>query len=596
MMGVVTILAAGIIAQWVAWRLRIPAIVVLLLTGLALGPGLGILDIDELLGHNLEIIVGLSVAVILFEGGLNLKFRDIRDHGPVVARLVTAGVAVTAIVGTVAAATLLDMSWDMALLLGTLLTVSGPTVVLPLLLHVRADKKTTAILRWEGILVDPVGAVLAVLVFEALLAGGGALGLELAGLGLVRAVFFGGGIGLAMGYGVASLERRYLIPDALGAGAGLASVLVAYALSDWLQPESGLVAVTVMGIYLANQKRADMRHLLDFKEDLSQILLGILFIILAARITRADIASLDGWAWLFVAVLVFVARPLATLASTWGSELSIRQRVFLAWMAPRGIVAAAVSAFFALRLEAAGHPEGAVLVPITFLTILATVVLYAVTSRPLARMLGIAGPSAKGILIIGANALARAVARPIHKAGIPVMLVDTNSEAVAAANMEDLPAVRADALDPYFEERHGVEGLGAMWALTPNRTTNALAAVRFTDDFGRADVYQVRVADDTGIDAHLRGRYLWDATYRRLRDRLREGWRIAKTPITEVFTLDSWKAEHPDAIPLYLITRGRIHVYAEDGSLDVEAGDTLVSLTRPEGTSSPSPQRPHPAS
>ncbi len=592
--GVALVLFLGIAAQWLAWRLRIPAILVLLGTGLVLGPGLGILDVEALLGHHLETVVGLSVAIILFEGGLGLRWSEIRAHGPVVARLVTLGVVVTGIIGTVAAVFLLGLPWGIALVLGTVLTVSGPTVVLPLLLHIRPDRQTAAVLRWEGILIDPVGAVLAVLAFEALLAGGGASSAGVAMLGLAKAVAFGGAIGLAAGALITFLEGRFLVPDALGAGAGLASVFAAYAVANVLQPESGLVAVTIMGVFLANQRWADIRHILDFKEDLSQILLGVLFILLAANVSREAILDLDMAAFALVGILVFVARPLAVALSTRGSTLSWRQRVFLSWMAPRGIVAAAAAAFFALRLEAAGVPGGEILVPVTFLTIVTTVILYALTARPLARLLGVAGPPANGVLIIGANSVSRALARPLHEAGIRTLLVDTNVEAVGRANTDGFTAVHGDALDPHFEERQGIEGLGSMWALTPNRTTNSLAAVRFTDHFGRGHVYQVAVSEAESMESHLRGRFLWDGrvTYTEMRDRLRDGWRVTRTPITEQFDLDDWRAEHGDkALGLYRLDKEQqVRVFAEDEPFHAEAGDILVALTPPRGRGAAVPQ------
>lgn len=592
MTGIALILFLGIAAQWVAWRLRIPAILVLLGTGLTLGPGLHFLNVEELLGEHLETVVGLSVAIILFEGGLGLRWKEIRAHGPVVARLVTLGVVVTGIIGTVAAVFLLGLPWGVALVLGTVLTVSGPTVVLPLLLHIRPDRQTAAVLRWEGILIDPIGVVLAVLAFEALLAGGGADSAGVAVLGLAKAVALGGTIGLAAGALITFLESRFLVPDTLGAGVGLASVIAAYALADLVQPESGLFAVTIMGVFLANQRWADIRHILDFKENLSQILLGVLFILLAASVERHAILSLDARAFLFVALLVFVARPLAVLVSTRGSTLSWRQRAFISWMAPRGIVAAAAAAFFALRLDAAGIPGGEVLVTVTFLTIVATVMLYAITGRPVARMLGVAGPPSHGVLVVGANAVARALARPLQEAGLRTLLVDTNAEAVSAANTAGLNAVTGDALSPHFEERHGIEGLGSMWAVTPNRTTNSLAAVRFADHFGRGGVYQVAVSDSEAIEAHLRGRLLWDGrlTYGEMRDRLREGWRVTKTPITDQFGIDEWRAKHGErALGLYRLTdERRVLVFAEDEPFTAEAGDVLVALTPPRAPPAPS--------
>lgn len=579
-LGLIVVL--GVVSQWLAWRLRMPAILFLLAAGFLVGPVTGLLDIDALLGDLLEPVVGLSVGVILFEGGLGLRFREIRAHGPVVARLVTLGVLVTGVVGAVAAHALLGLPWDLAALLGAILTVTGPTVVLPLLRHVRPERHTEAVLRWEGILVDPVGAVLAVLVFEVIQASG-AEGVGVFVQTLAGSVLAGAAIGIAIGYALMVLEARYWIPDHLGAAMGLAAVLGAYVGADAIQEESGLVAATVMGIFLANQKRASIRHLLDFKEDLSQILLGSLFIVLAARLPADAFSALPAGAWWFLGALVLVARPLCVLVSTWGSPLPWRGRAFLAWMAPRGIVAAAVSAFFALRLQDAGRAEAAIFVPITFLIIVGTVALYGLTARPAARLLRVAGPRPQGVLIIGANAIGRALARILEDADITYLLVDTNPDAVTAARVDGRRAQVANALGRHFIEETDLTGIGTLWAITANPETNALAAMRMADEFGRARVYQmpVKLEQEDGVEKHLRGRYLFSGlTYAELRDRVKGGWEVRRTPITSEFGHEDYRRQHgEDAVPLFLVTAGgRIEVFTDEYEPEVEPGKSLVGL------------------
>lgn len=567
--------------QWLAWRVRAPSILLLLLAGFLAGPVTGLLDPDALLGDLLHPIIGLSVAIIVFEGGLGLRLRELGAHGRAVLRLVTLGVAITAAIGALAAWKFLGLPWDLALLLGVILTVSGPTVVLPLLRTVRVSRRLDAVLRWEGILVDPVGAVLAVLLFEAFSHGTGTAGLADAARAIVPTMLIGVAVGALAAWTLIGLEARYWIPDHLVAAVALGFVVLAYSVTNAVVEEAGLVAVTMMGVVLANQQRTDIHHLVDFKENLSQVLLGSLFVLLAARIDLADLADLRVGAIAFVASLIFVARPLAVLASTAGTDVGWRQRAFMAWMAPRGIVAMAVSAFFGLRLEQAGRPEGALFVPVTFLVIVTTVVLYGLTARPVAKLLAVAGPRPEGVLFVGANRFARELARILEEERFPVLLADTDREAILAAKTDGRPARLANPLDPHFDDEVDMAGIGRLWAMTPDASHNHLACVRYASSLGRAKVY--RVADD-GAAATPTGRTLFHArlTYRVLRDRLAGGWTVRRTPMTEKYGLEDHQDRYPDMVPLLLLHEGKMEVFTTDHEPPVTAGKVLVSFVPPE--------------
>lgn len=579
------IIGLGVGMQWLAWRLRMPSILLLLIAGFVVGPIGGWLNPDELFGSLLEPLIAISVAIIVFEGGLGLRFRDIQAHGRPVARLVTVGVVVTAVVGTIAGMRFLELPWDMALLLGVILTVSGPTVVLPLLRTVRPQRDVAAVLRWEGILIDPIGAVLAVLTFEFISHGVSAQNLGATGLALLLTFATGGALGWLGARLMVEMEQRHWIPDHLDGAVGLGLVVGVFVLADAVGDEAGLVAVTIMGIALANQQKVNIRHLVDFKENLSQILLGSLFIILAARIELDDLIDLRVGVIAFIAALVLVARPIAVALSTKGSDFSMRQRALIAWMAPRGIVAAAVSAFFGLRLEAAGRPEGALFVPVTFAVIVVTVALYGLTARPIAKLLGVAGPPAQGILFLGANRVARELATVLHDENIPVILADTNAHAAQAASVAGLKVYRGDALAADLDDRVDLAGIGRMWAMTSNAGLNHLACVRWGRDFGRAKVYHVAVEDagPAPLDRELVGRTLFHSgmTYARLRDRLQNGWDIRRTPITEQFSAQDHREQHGESEPLMLIRDGVIDVFTEDHKPPIRAGCTLVALIPP---------------
>jgi NhaP-type Na+/H+ or K+/H+ antiporter len=368
------IVGAGMVAQWLAWRFQVPSIVALLVAGILLGPVTGVIDPDELLGETLFPLVSLSVALILFEGGLGLPPRELRSTGPVVRRLITVGLAVTFVVGWYSSREIFDISNGAAIMLGAVLVVTGPTVVGPLLRFVRPTGTTGPILRAEGVLIDPIGAFAALLAFEIVLSDT----LDQAALRITWVTFVtivaGAGIGLLAAVALDAALQRYLIPDPLAVPITLAVVIAAFVVSNQVQDESGLLAVTVLGVYLARRDSSTIRHVLEFNESLRTLLISALFILLAARIEADQLRDVALPSVAFLVVLVLVARPIGVLLSSMRTSLTWRERVFLMTMAPRGIVAAAVSAIFAIRLEQEGVADASQIVPIVFLVIIGTIV------------------------------------------------------------------------------------------------------------------------------------------------------------------------------------------------------------------------------
>lgn len=573
----------GIGAQWLAWRLRLPSILLLLLFGFLLGPVLGIIHPDELLGEALFPIVSLAVGVILFEGGLTLKLKELPVSGPVIGRLITVGAVATWIVATLAARFVIGLQWPMAILVGAVLIVTGPTVVGPLLRQIRPKGRAGAILKWEGILIDPVGAVLAVLVFESIRLGEVGNVPVFILLGVLRSLAIGLFFGFLGAGTLITLLRRYLVPDHLQNSVTLLLMFMMFALSDLLAPEGGLLAVTVMGVVMANQSWVPIRHIVEFKENLQILLVGLLFILLAGRINISDLLLIGWGAVIFVVILIVIARPLSVLLSTWGSPLNRSERLFLMWMAPRGIVAASVASVFAFQLSAAGLEGAELLVPIVFLVIVITVIFYGLTAGPVARRLGLAEHEPQGVLFVGASLFSRELAEQLEKHGIRALLLDSNYRSVAESRLAGLQAHHGNALLEDTLEGVDLGGIGRMVAMTSNDEVNTLAVLRYPEIFGRSEVYQLPSAggESYKTPSHLRGRILFgtQTTYDFLEEQIAGGASVKGTPLTNSFTYEEYLAENQGAIPLGLIMPGnRLTLFTADIQPHPRPGQTILSL------------------
>lgn len=583
--SLLAVFALAASAQWLAWVLRLPAILLLLLFGFLAGPVTQTIRPDELFGGLLLPIVSLSVALILFEGGLGLNFRDLRGVGAVVRNLVTVGAVVTWAVAGLAAYFIVGLDAPLAVLLGAILSVTGPTVVLPLLDYVKPKGRVGPVLKWEGIVIDPIGALLAVGVFEAVLSGRMEQAPINLGLALGRSLLAGGGLGLLASMLLVFLIRRHLVPDPLQTIVAMALVLGAFGIANMVQAESGLAAVTVMGVALANQRRVDVRRIMEFKEDLRVLLLSSVFILLSARLNLEDLKRMGGDTVLFIAALVFIARPLCVAAATAGSPLNWRERVFLMWMAPRGIVAAAVASVFSLALEQAGYRQARLLLPITFGSIVGTVVLYGLTVSYAGRRLGLSERNPQGLLIAGANRFARELAAVVQGAGFRTLLVDTNRANVAEAQTARVPAFQASILSEDLAERVDLTGIGRLLALTANDEVNLLAVERFSRTFGRNAVFQLTPKAELGGQPSLKLRsptlFHHEATYEAIERWLEEGAAVKATKLTEDFNFDAFRRHYGDrAILLFIEDRGKLLVVTTGQKMTPRPGQTVFSLVR----------------
>lgn len=582
----------GVLCQWLAWRVKLPAILFLLLAGILIGPVTGWLDPDRVFGDLLFPIVSLAVAVILFEGSLTLRLDEIRGLERVVRNLVSFGLLISGSVTALAAHWLVGLDWQLAALFGAMMTVTGPTVIIPMLRTVRPNAAVAKALRWEGIVIDPIGALLAVVVYEFIISsqGTGAVGHLIGTFAMILGV--GGVLGVAAGYCLGLLLRNYLLPEYLHNVTTLSTVFAVFAGADMLAPESGLLAVTVMGMWLANMKRIPVDAILDFKESLSVFFISGLFIVLAARLDLTQMLRI-GWGALGVlVVLQLVSRPLKVWLSTLGSPLNVRERVLLAWIGPRGIIAAAVSALFALRLSELGYHDADRLVPLTFLVIIGTVVLQSLTARPLARFLGIAEPEPRGLLLVGANPVARAVGRALQKRGFQVILADSYWEHVKAARMDGLSTYYGNPVSEHADRHLDLIGIGRLLGLSPQGDLNVLAAQYYRRELGVRSVYTLPTPTDSEarrqkhtVAAEFRGRPLFgsDVSYRKLQSLVSQGAEIRSTTLTASFGYEDWRKTHGNAIPLFAITpKNHLRVFAADIEFRPTADWTLLAITPPD--------------
>lgn len=579
------IVAIGIIAQWLAWRLKLPSILVLLISGVVFGPVLGFLEVDKLFGPALVPIVSLAVAVILFEGGLSLDMAELKKIGVVVRSMLSVGVIITWVLTAFAAYYILEINFSISILIGSILVVTGPTVIGPLLRQIRPVGSVGSILKWEGIIIDPVGVLLAVLVFEVIILEEKTHAPLMAAITILSTVGIGIGVGYVLGWVFKELLKRRLCPDYLENAVALMMVVGGFSLSNYLQHESGLVTVTVMGVVLASQKQVSMDNIMEFKENLQVLLISFLFVVLASRLKIDDLEKFVNWKMaLFLGIMVLIVRPASVFLSTIKSDLSFKEKIFLSWMAPRGIVAAAMSSVFALELVKFRKPGTEFLVPVVFMVIIVSVGVYGLTAGPLAYWLKLAFPNPQGILIVGGHYWARELARILLDNGIQVLVVDTNGRHIEMCEAIDVPAVQANILAENIFEELNLQGIGSLVGLTPNEEVNSMAALRFSTYFGKNRVYQLSNQEKAAVSkkalaSELKGRILFSdgMTYQFISDQIASSASIESQCI---ISSDDLILKKPSLqIPMFIISEGNLlKIYAADNAFTPKEGDTLIYL------------------
>lgn len=611
------VLGVAILCQLLAYRMRIPSILLLLVAGFGLGQWVAP---ESVLGRDLLFAgVNICVGIILFEGSLSLRFRELRGLSTAVIRLCTLTVLIAWVLIT-ASGIIAGLSWELSLLIGALLVVTGPTVIAPIVRQLRPTRRVSSMLRWEGIVVDPIGAILAVLVFQAIIVGGPDAPLATAAFTLGWTILVSTGLMLLFGIALEVAMRRHLIPDFLEGVAFLAAAVGSLVLSNLLQPESGLLTVTMLGIYLANRPGLRLENVREFKENLQVLIVGALFVLLAGRVGPPEVVAVAPTALVFVLLLILVVRPASVTLSMLGTEASRQERTLLAFMAPRGIVAAAVTSIFALEIEQAAQSaraeaalggeteqeslaleaaasrlellvvESADLVPLVFVTIVVTVAVYGLGVGRLAERLGLATTTPNGILFAGAPAWARQAASLLQEMKVPVLLVSSAPGEVTQARMAGLRVERTHILSEYAVEDMELAGIGSLVAVTHDDDTNSTAAREFAHTLGGSKTYQSRRQGDAGsgsAEAKAKRRTASKLTARlafsppmsapELEVATREGRQVRRTKLTAAHTLADFRRREPDAVLMFVVQDG-VATVVTDGANLPQDGVTLVAL------------------
>ncbi len=593
---IILILSLGITAQWLAWRLGVPSILFLLAAGFIVGPTLDIVHPDQILGKLLFPLVSAAVAILIFEGALNLKYTELRKKGTIVRNLLSVGVLVTWLACALAAHLLLGFGLPLALLLGAILTVTGPTVIAPLLRSLRISPNLATILRWEGIIVDPIGVILAVLTYEAFFVSHqSSVSIWSSMLTLLSMVAIGLVLGFLSAHILLQLFHHEKVPEFLQSPSTLVTLLAMFSISNHIQNESGLLTVTVMGLVMANQKYVAIQKITEFKETLQVLLIAGLFVVLSARIDRGSLNQINSQTITFVLVVLFLVRPMAVLLSCIGTKrLKWREIIFLCATSPRGIVAAALSSLLALELSKLNYPESEQLVTIVFTVIVASCMVTALCTKPLAHLLGLTIGEPRGLIFLGAHHWARELAILLQRHEIPLTLIDTNSYNAYMGRLLNLEVIHTNILAEENLQRLDLSNTKQLLALTSNDEVNSLAAISFQNILGAKNTYQLRVFDSEdkkngkAHQSHSLGNKQFFAkklSFAQISSLYTEGWRFYSIAITNDFSYEDLLAQHQDLFYPLMIHRNKKIIFYDNSKPSLpERGDDVIILSHQKPT------------
>lgn len=582
----------GIGAQWVAWRTGWPAIVLMLIAGFLAGPTFGLIDPEHAFGDLLEPMIAIGVALILFEGGLSLDYRELRHAGDGVWRLVFLGVPVGWVIGASAAYYIGGLDLPVAVLFGGILVVTGPTVVLPLLRQSSVQTRPAAILKWESIVNDPAGALCAVIAYEYFRKVAETPDATL--IEVVPPMIIAAGLAGLLGYvaaaAIAWAFPRGAVPEYLKVPVLLTTVIGVFVVSNKIEHEAGLVAVTVMGIALANMNVSSLRSIHPFKQNIAVLLVSGIFILLSASLDVSQLSYLNWRFGLFLLALLFLVRPATILISLLFSSVPWNERLFLAWIAPRGIVLVAISGLFALRLTDLGYADGNVLISLSFAVVVVTIVAHGFTIDIVARWLKVKGETRPGLLIVGCTPWTLALAEQLHKLKTPVMVVDASWQRLSAARQKGLPFYHGEILNEATEHNLDLTPFQVLVAATDNEAYNALVCNEFAHEIGRDAVYQLGESSDQDdfrkLPASLRGRALFQSGFgvEDVNQRQSDGWIFRQTKLSEEFDFEDAQEKLPESTHMLLLLRetGRMRFFTHASRPEPRAGDIIISFSPPQ--------------
>lgn len=582
--------ALGVGSQWVAWRLRMPAIVLMLVAGIVIGPVLGVFDPARDIGPLMGPMISIAVAIILFEGGLTLNFHQLQDAVVGVKRLVLVGAPLGWLTSALALHYAAGLSWQASAVFGGIMIVTGPTVIAPLLRTAKLSRRPAALLQWEAIVNDPIGALAAVLAFEVVLVLNTTATVPAAVTSLIVGIVFASVLGVAAGWGLARAFKRGWVPEYMKVPVLFALLLGIFGLSDSVLHESGLLAVTIMGIVIANANLPSYVELRRFKEHATVLLVSGVFILLAASLDFAALGQLTWRAVIFVLAVILLARPITVFVSLLGSGLPWREQVLVAFTGPRGVVLVAVAGLFGERLAALGLPDANLIAPLAFALVAVTVVLHGFTLAPFARFLGLTASGTPGVLIVGGSPWTTAFASALQSVDVPVLMTDPNYGNLRAARAAGLETFSGDILSEAAEQRLELVSYETIIAATSNDAYNTLVATDLAPEFGRGNVYQVtREKSDSArhnLPKTLGGKDFGpDETHEGMNRLLRDGWSFSITRISEEYTFEDWRAERDQAHLIGLITaKGDFKLLHSTANVRNIPETRIVALRPPEGT------------
>ncbi|MBD1379762.1 cation:proton antiporter [Metabacillus arenae] len=586
------IIFLGIASQWVAWRFKLPAIVLMSIAGLIVGPFLGFVNPKEEFGDLFKPLVSMAVAIILFEGSLNLDYQEVRGLGKPVVRIITLGAFIAWILGSLAAHFVAGLSWAVAFVIGGLFIVTGPTVILPLLRQARLKPRPAAILKWEGIIVDPFGALLAVFSFEFIKF------LVLAEVKLEALLWFFLAsllaviLGWACGRGTGWMLQKGHVPEFLKFPVVFTVVLACFAIADELKHETGLLAVTAMGITLANMHISSINDLRHFKENISLLLISTIFIMLTASLTMETLLEILNFRIIaFVVLMLFIVRPLSIWISTVKTDLSKQEKTLVGWIAPRGIVALTVSSYFAAVLLEEGFEDASILTSLTFALVFATVVAHGFSISWLAKKLGLAIDQPPGVLIVGGDSFSTQLGKAFLELETPVLIADSSFQRLSSVRNAGIPYFRGEVLSEQTKYHLEWTPYEYMIAATKLDSYNALVCTTFIPEFGRNNLFQLNIrskqeADVDDLYHTIGGQYLFKegVTWEELNKRVEDGDVIKKTTITSEYTYENYVTESHEKTLFLFIKKpsGKLQFYTNEEDPKAEPGDIIASLTRPK--------------
>ncbi|MFC0302113.1 cation:proton antiporter [Virgibacillus soli] len=582
---IVTILGIGILSQWIAWRIQWPSIVIMSIAGLVIGPVLGVVNPGEALGDLYSPLISLAVAIILFEGSSSLDFREIKDVSKSVFRIVTGGAFIAWILGSLSAHFIAGLSLELAFIIGGLFVVTGPTVIIPLLRNAKLKQRTAAVLKWEGIIVDPAGPLLALFAYEVIkvMTKVNSVGYLLT---FFSAAFLAIVLGLILGFMISMMANRGFFPEYLKAPITLTFVLLCFTIAEVIMHETGMLAVTVMGLTLGRAKKhiSALGNISHFVENISVMLTSTVFILLTASLARETIGQIFTLPIIaFVLVMLFVVRPLSIWIPTIGTELTKSERTLIGWIAPRGIVALTVAGYFATTLTDDGFQDADTLVALTFALVFITVCAHGFTLGPLAKKLGLSNQDEEGVLIVGASSFSIALALKLTELGKKVLIIDTSKGRLQPAIDRNIQTHEGEVLSEHVQFEADLTPYDMILAMTIDPSYNALVTQSFAPEFGFNQTFSLFSGDEqrqaslpSAVKAHL----LFDehAVFTELNRKINTNYDIVTMDMEEnqVITKDTLP---DDTTPLFVKRKNEtIEFITQRSRLMLEEGDKLIVL------------------